>query len=162
MLLPPNVFYLEVLFEGDLLRAKYAVLTLADFRKGAERWFHSYLWGRIAQKTSIIFTRDELDARYVKQALACAVSRFIAQALPCMNSSFTARELWSKGLSLSYRAELRPEDAERAAERLFDDDPAYYQSLTTLILQASPAVVTVDDDPGCSCYQLTLPEQARR
>lgn len=162
MLLPPNVFYLEVPFEGDLLRAKYAVLTLTDFRKGTERWFHSYLWGRFAQKTGIIYTRDELDARYVKQALACAVTRFIAQSLPSMNPSFTARDLWSKGLALSYRAELRPEDAESAAERLFDVDPAYYQSLTTLVLAESAANVKVDRDKDFPRYQLTLSERDRR
>ena len=33
-LLPPNVFYLELPYQGHTLRAKYAVLTLADFRKG--------------------------------------------------------------------------------------------------------------------------------
>jgi len=43
--LAPNVFYLEVLYAGKTLRAKYAVLTLEDFDKGAYRWFHSYLWG---------------------------------------------------------------------------------------------------------------------
>ena len=33
-LLPPNVFYLEIPCDGKILRAKYAVLTLEDFRPG--------------------------------------------------------------------------------------------------------------------------------
>src|SRR5210317_2137440 len=45
-LLPPNVFYLEIPFQGRVLRAKYAILSLDDFRRGTEQWFHSYLWGR--------------------------------------------------------------------------------------------------------------------
>ena len=33
-LLPPNVYYLELKFEGQVVRTKYAVLSLADFQKG--------------------------------------------------------------------------------------------------------------------------------
>ena len=41
-LLPPNVFYLEREFEGQTVRTKYAVLSLADFHKGtSKRGFHS-------------------------------------------------------------------------------------------------------------------------
>ncbi len=136
-LLPPNVFYLEVPFEGKVLRAKYAVLTLTDFRQGTKCWFHSYLWGRFAQKSGTVYVCDETVNREVGDALADAAVRFIAQALPCMEGAFTARDLWSKGLSLSYRSELRTEEPEQAAGRLFDADPAYYQALTGLILEAA-------------------------
>ena len=34
VLLPPNVYYLEREFEGQVVRTKYAVLSLADFQKG--------------------------------------------------------------------------------------------------------------------------------
>ena len=96
-LLPPNVFYLEVPFQGRVLRAKYAVLTVADFRKGTARWFHSYLWGRFAQKTALIYSRDEFAARQVHEALAAAVMTFVARTLPRMEASFTARELVGAG-----------------------------------------------------------------
>jgi hypothetical protein len=33
-LLPPNVYYLEREFEEQVVRTKYAVLSLADFQKG--------------------------------------------------------------------------------------------------------------------------------
>ena len=139
-LLPPNVFYLEVPFEGHVLRAKYAVLTLSDLRKGTACWFHSYLWGRFCQKTALIYARDDLAARQVHEALAAAVMTFVARTIPMMESPFTARDLWARGLSLSYRSELRTEQAEGSA-RLFDADPEYYQALTTAALEASPFVV---------------------
>ena len=138
-LLPPNVFYLEVPFQDRVLRAKYAVLTVADFRKGTARWFHSYLWGRFAQKTALIYSRDDLAVRQVHEALATAVMTFVARTLPQMASPFTARELWARGLALSYRTELRTEQPEGSI-RLFDADPGYYQALTCAVLAASPCV----------------------
>jgi hypothetical protein len=162
-LLPPNVFYLEVPFEGHLLRAKYAVLTLEDFREGTKSWFHSYLWGRFAQKSGIIYTRDESVAHQVHEALASALARFVSQSLPRMESPFTARELWSKGLSLSYRSELRTEEPEKAAERLFDANPIYYQALTGFALDASPLKVTVKNDMDTTpCYQAEVSTWTRR
>jgi len=157
-LLPPNVFYLEVPFQGHVLRAKYAVLTVADFRKGTARWFHSYLWGRFAQKTALIYSRDDLAGQQVHEGLAAAVMTFVARTLPRMEASFTARDLWSRGLSLSYRSELRTEQSE-GASRLFDADPGYYQALTSAALEISPLVVAVG--PG-ACYQTQIPLQVRR
>lgn len=140
-LLPPNVFYLEIPFEGQTLRAKYAVLSLEDFKKGTGLWFHSYLWGRFAQRCGIIYSSDDSVTHQVQESLVNAVMTFIAKALPQMESPFSARDLWAKGLSLSYRSELRTEQADAAA-RLYDNEPDYYQSLTDVALNATPSVVT--------------------
>lgn len=161
-LLPPNVFYLEVPFEGHVLRAKYAVLTLSDFRKGTERWFHSYLWGRFSQKSGIIYAYDESVLRQVQEALACAVRRFVVQTLPQMDTPFNARDLWTKGLSLSYRSELRTEQPERAAERIFDAEPDYYQALTGFTLDASPYNMIVKSETEPPRYQVKISAQSQR
>jgi len=161
-LLPPNVFYLEVPFEGHLLRAKYAVLSFDDFRKGTKSWFHSYLWGRFSQKSGMIYARDESVVHQVHEALACAVARFVAQSLPRMESPFTARELWTKGLSLSYRSELRTEEPEKATERLFDANPVYFQDLTGFALDASPLRVTVKNDTDTPYYQVEVSTRTQR
>ena len=52
-LLPPNVYYLEVATEAGARRAKCTVISRADFSRGVERWYHSYLWGRFCQPVSI-------------------------------------------------------------------------------------------------------------
>jgi hypothetical protein len=160
-LLPPNVFYLEVPFEGRVLRAKYAVLTLADFRKGTEHWFHSYLWGRFSQKCGLIYAQDELVTRQVQEALACAVMTFITRTLPQLESPFTARDLWAKGLSLSYRAELRTEQPDAAA-RLFDADPEYYQKLTDAALADMSFTVSAEAGVTGPSYRVQISTQARR
>ena len=161
-LLPPNVFYLEIPFEGHLLRAKYAVLTLADFSKGTEHWFHSYLWGRFAQRTSIIYASDGNVEHQVLAALDRAVKRFVSQSVPQMEARFSARDLWSKGLSLSYRSELRTEEPEKAAERLFGTNPAYYQALTRLALEALPLDIQVNEESGGFSCPGKLPGPSKR
>jgi len=159
-LLPPNVFYLEVQFQGQLLRAKYAVLTLSDFYKGTERWFHSYLWGRFAQKTILIYAHDDHVAYQVQQALAVAAMTFVARTLPQMASSFTARDLWARGLALSYRTELRTEQPEGSA-RLFDADPEYYQALTSAVLAAPAVIDKVRADVTPVGYQVQISPRVR-
>ena len=160
-LLPPNVFYLEIPFEGHVLRAKYAVLTLADFRKGTEHWFHSYLWGRFAQKTGMIYASDGVVKKQVLEAQACAVNKLVSQTLPQMDSTFSARDLWSRGLALSYRSELRTEEPERAAERLFDANPTYYRALTQLVPETLSYDLKSNVGSETYCSPVELPGASR-
>jgi hypothetical protein len=147
-LLPPNVFYLEVLLDGRLVRAKYAVLSLADFQRGTStRWFHSYLWGRFAQPTGLVYAADDQVAREVLAALAQAVVTFAGRALPQMAPQFEAEDLWQKGLQLSYRAELRAERPGRI-RGLFDASPDHYERLTRAAVALVPFSVEVDPGAG--------------
>jgi len=159
-LLPPNVFYLEIPYQGDVLRAKYAVLTLDDFCKGTKGWFHSYIWGRFSQQSGLIYAHDELIARRVQQAMAQAVSTFITKTLPQMNQEFSARDLWIRGLSLSYRAELRTEQPDGSA-RLYDANPDYYEAITNAAIPSIPYNVK-DIGDSQHHYQATIPASLRR
>jgi hypothetical protein len=129
-LLPPNVFYLEVPYEEQTVRAKYAILSLADLQKGtSKRWFHSYLWARFCQPTAMVYVRNEKIVEQVSKAFAQAVVTFITRVLPRMQQEFTIRELWSKGLELTYRSEFRSEQADEQV-RLFDATPDYFEDIT--------------------------------
>jgi hypothetical protein len=135
-LLPPNVFYLDLEFEGQTVRTKYAVLSLADFQKGtSKRWFHSYLWGRFSQPTALLYARNEKVTELVLKGFARATLTFVHRVLPCISPEFTARQLWGRGLELSYRAELRAERPEKRA-RLFDAAPQYYEEVTRFAVDA--------------------------
>jgi hypothetical protein len=135
-LMPPNVFYLEVPFEGRMVRAKYAVLSMADLIRGTSpSWFHSYFWGRFAQPTAIAYARSPRVAAQVRAGLAQAVLTFLGRALPCVPAAFSARQLWLRGLSLSYRAELRPERPGKMAA-LLDGAADYFERLTEAALPA--------------------------
>ena len=159
--LPPNVFYLEVPFEKRVVRAKYAVLSLNDFLRGtSSRWFHSYLWGRFAQPAGVLNTRSAQAADQVRTALAQAAVTFITRVLPRMDSPFSARELWTVGLSLGYRAELRAERPEGVV-RLVDAAAEYYEELTRSIMAAVPFPVEIVEDDGKILYNAHVPARVR-
>ncbi len=128
-LLPPNVFYIEIPVDDRVLRAKYAVLSKADLRRGTRRWFHSYLWGRFTQPIALAWARDDDSRNAVMESLSAAVRTFLERVLPRLPAEGTVRELWQRGLALSYAAELRAEAPGRAAE-LTDAALDYYVSVT--------------------------------
>ena len=145
-LLPPNVFYLEIPFGSRRVRAKYAVLSLRDFEQGASmRWFHSYIWGRFAQPIAIAYARSQGDRERVIMALGKAVTTFMRRALPCTKSPFTAQDLWFKGLSLSYRSELRAEKPDKLA-KLVTLYVAYYEAITRAAISDLPYHVAIEKD----------------
>jgi hypothetical protein len=111
--LAPNVYYVETPFAGRTARAKYAVVSLEHFERGAARWFHPYLWGRFAQPCGLLYAADEAVRRRVVRALAAALARFAARTLPRLPAEFDAEALWTRGLLLTYAAELRSERPER-------------------------------------------------
>ncbi len=157
----PTVFYLEVPYEGRVVRCKYAVLSLSDFERGTtRRWFHSYLWGRFAQPTGVLYARGDPVRERVQAAFARAVLTFITRVLPLMPPGFEARQLWQRGLSLSYRAELRAEPP-GAVARLFDAAPDYYEDVTRVAVKAIPFPVEVVDGTPPIRYRACVSAWAR-
>ena len=160
-LLPPNVFYLEAPFGDQTVRAKYAVLSLDDLQKGtSRRWFHSYLWARFCQPTTIVYLRNEKVAEQVNHAFAQAVVTFVSRVLPRMPQEFTIRELWSTGLALTYRSEFRPEQADQQV-RLFDARPDYFKGVTCRAFDGSPYQVKKIHNQESSLYSVIIPSSVR-
>lgn len=139
-LLPPNVFYLELPTDRGTVRAKYALLSLPQLKRGTCCWFQSYLWGRFAQPVALLRARDEASTQELLQAMGKAVLSFIAAILPLLPDRFSARDLWEQGLSYSYRTELRAERTGRQAE-LFSDAELYFSELTAAAMRYSPLPV---------------------
>lgn len=153
-LLPPNVFYLEATAENQLVRAKYAVLTLHDFIRGtSSHWFHSYLWCRFAQPLGILFYQSQHLLQQVNQASAQAAITFLSRVIPTLPPDFTTAELWHQAFALSYRAELRPERPGYAIN-LYTVHENYYAQLTHLALPALPLRITCSDNIRGTCHTL--------
>jgi hypothetical protein len=132
--LPPNVFYLETTFEDRIVRAKYAVVSLADFAAGAGgRWFHPYLWARFAQPCRLAWCRDAAARDAVVATLAASLRKGVAEGLSLVGASFELRDLWVALFRQTYRTELRAEPPERAAE-IYAADAAHYARLTEAVL----------------------------
>ena len=162
-ILPPNVFYLEIPFEGGTVRTKYAIFSVADFQRGASRrWFHSYVWGRFAQPAGLLYARTaEVEDRVIN-ALAQAAVTFITRVLPRAADRFCARQLWCRGLLLSYRAELRAERSDKVA-RLYDASSEHYEQITRVALAGVPFPVKMElDSKPVISYRAHIPLRVRR
>lgn len=159
-LLPPNVFYLEVAHHAVVKRAKYTVFSCRDFQDGAERWFHSYLWARLAQPMALVYARNEQAAEQVYLAKAQAVLAFITRVLPLMPSRFTARELWCRGLRYTYAAELRAERPHKL-NALFDASPEHYEALTLVAMPLISDAAEYRSDRPSPQYHMHLPRWKR-
>jgi len=127
--LAPNVYYIETPFAGRVARAKYAVVSMGQFERGTTRWFHPYLWGRFAQPCGLLFAVDKQARARVVRALAGAVATFAARTLPRMPAQIDAEALWTRGLLLTYAAELRSERPERV-RAIYAEAAAELQALT--------------------------------
>lgn len=127
--LAPNVYYLEIDFAGRTARAKYAVVSMNHFERGTARWFHPYLWARFAQPCGLLYAADEEARRRVARAVAAAATTFAQKALPRLPAEFDAEVLWTRGMLLTYAAELRSERPDRI-RGLYRDAAAELQSIT--------------------------------
>ena len=160
-LLPPNVYYLEVAVEGNLVRAKYAVISLRDLEHGTSmRWFHSYLWGRFSQPCGLLYSRSEKTGRRVQRALAQAVLTFLTRVLPALPERLDSAAIWQQGLALSYQAELRAEKPERAIH-LYESWKGYYRAVTSLAMDELPFNVKQGQDASRLLYTVRIPRHTR-
>ena len=140
-ILPPAVYALTVASPTGTVRAKYAVLSLDDFRRGASpATYQSYFWGRFAQPTGLVYARTPAIAEEVTAVLAGAVVTFLTRVLPRVPPVFDAATLWQGGLSLSYGTEIRAERPERVVH-LVEADADYYGRATAAALAATPFAV---------------------
>lgn len=148
--LPPNVFYLETSWRGRTLRSKYAVLSLAQFRRAlSPRAFHSYFWARFAQPVRLVHVRDEGVRALVIGGLIDAVVTLAARACGLLGDRFSSADFWTRSFQATYAAELRAEGADRA-RLIYEADRARYDGLTALALRAAGVDVAAAADGGFS------------
>jgi hypothetical protein len=148
--LPPNVFYLEVSKGEEKFRAKYAVVSMADFERGTRQWFHPYLWARFAQPSRLLYARDDIIGRRIYRALAHAVVTFLKSSLRTLDSSLANVEaIWTNGLSQTYAAELRPERAARARQLA----QLNLDEFARLTIRAAPALTDGLEVQADGCYK---------
>jgi hypothetical protein len=136
-ILPPNVFYLEARHGGVTLRCKYAVISLAQFEAGmACATDNVSLWARFSQQSRLAWSRDPQTTQAIAAACAQATLTMLGNTLPLVDRSASAEAIWQRAFEETYRAELRSEGAERAAE-LVAADAERYRRVTAL---ARPAM----------------------
>lgn len=136
--LPPNVFHAITAWRSEPVRAKYAVISMAQFRRGLSQGsLQTSLWARFAQPCRLVWVRDAQTGATVTAALADAVITMVAAVAPLLERGFDAEQLWLRGFRETYRAELRTEGAARAKD-IYESARARYEAITP------PALAIVD------------------
>jgi hypothetical protein len=136
-ILPPNVFHVATRWRGEQVRAKYAVISMAQFRRGLSRAsFQTSFFARFAQPCRLVWARDPQARAAIGTALADAVITMVAAVAPLLEPGFDAEQLWLRGFRETYRAELRTEGAARARD-LYESDRERYEVITPWALAAA-------------------------
>jgi hypothetical protein len=166
-LLPPNVFYIEQRGAAGELRAKYAVVSIQDFQRGAAgRWLRTGIWARFSQPVRAVYVRDAGAQADVVAACVESVIALLERTLPLLPGDgerirASAAELWQTGFRETYAAELRPESPD-AIRGLFLAEPARYvraAQLAARVLEARGRLrVVAPEEP----LEIELPAGERR
>jgi hypothetical protein len=166
-LLPPNVFYLEAGPPQERVRAKYAVISLADFARGAAgRSLRTGVWARFCQPALAVYVRDEAARDALVAAAVESHLTAVGRVLPLLaggeRTSF--EELWRRIFRETYAGEMRPE-GDRAIDELHAADPPRYaraseSALRELALR-DPERLRVEIGAGSFRAWLSAPGRAR-
>jgi len=128
--LPPNVGYPDLAHEGAVLRAKYAVMTPAQFQaRVGERSRDTTIWARFCQPALCIWTRSTADRTAATELVAGAVTRAAWWAAHLGPVSGSAGEYWRALFTHTYAAELRVEKTGRAQDIVARHEERYARLL---------------------------------
>ena len=134
--LPPNVFYREIEVDGRTVRSKYAIISVAAFCKlvGTGR-LNTSIWARFAQPAALLHVTDPETEAAVAESLVRSAITLAAEVAPTYDRDFSAAELWSRAFELTYRAELRSENATAKGREVFQEYAERYEAITGAALR---------------------------
>ncbi|MDZ4135561.1 MAG: hypothetical protein U1D06_08205 [Paracoccaceae bacterium] len=134
-LLPPSVHFLQITDPGGRqLRSKYAIVSEPAFhRRTRGGSFESMLWARFTQPATLIADDPATRARLI-ETLAKACRHFVSQVAPMLKGPVGPGDIWVRGLTESYRTELRPENPGPRAAQIVARFPARYAQLSAILL----------------------------
>ena len=160
-LIPPNVFP----FAHGGLAAKYAVLSEADFERecGLEAGSVS-VWARFAQPSRLVWAADDAARARTVDAVSRAAPTLFQMTLPVLGKAETGLlDIWKRGFSLTYRAELRAERQDRSAA-IVEVDPDRYErfALATTAEIAGEMGVGPDGEVGFIASPAAMARRWRR
>jgi len=142
--LPPNVGYLEIDHGGERLRAKFAVMSRAQFaRRLRDDARDTTIWARFCQPALCLWSRSQADRAAATDLVAAAVVRAGTWAARLGPGSAPAADFWRALFARTYAAELRVEQSARPLD-IVGKDPERYAALLPLAWREAGLAFTED------------------
>ncbi|GBR22786.1 hypothetical protein [Asaia spathodeae] len=158
-LLPPNVFYAEHEIDGQVLRAKIAVLTVQQLRAGASpRSTDTTLWARFCQPVRLVWVRNPEAADTLLAIIRSCVTTAAGWTARLEEGAHPPEKWWEALFRRTYRAELRVEKSARGSVIMQGQD-ARYAALTRPAWQS--AGLAFDETGGCVAPRLSKAQRLR-
>lgn len=122
----PDVSYHELAHDGQVLRAKVASMTLAQFQRATSgQGIDTTIWARFVQPCALIWAADGARETVIDAVTdACRTAGRFAIALGPLEAAPLA--LWTALFQETYKAELRVEKAGREVS-ILTYDPGRYE-----------------------------------
>ncbi len=133
-ILPPNVFYLQVVLNDQVYRCKYTVMSQQGLLSAVDKSFHPYFWARFTQPLSFVYAINDEVRKWIANVQCKAAITFVDSVKDTFTQEFTSEALWVRGLQLTYSAELRAETKQRAGV-IYDSQCDFYDGITTALFQ---------------------------
>jgi len=154
--LPPNVFYFELPHAGATLRAKYGVVSLADWRRAmGPRHPHTLLWARFSQPFLLLEARDAAARCAVIEGAVRAIVTLVGRVAPLLPQATRGRPIASGDFSQrafreTYAAEFRPESPD-VVRRIYESarprfDTALREAAGVLAAEGALQLEATGDD----------------
>lgn len=124
--LPPNVYYMEHVIGGQLLRAKVAFLSQRQFQKRSTIFsLDTTIWARFCQPVRMVWVRDNGSADHILQAIRqCVITASCWAALLGPEEGMPI-DYWHNLFAHTYAVELRVEKKGRSHHLLQGREERY-------------------------------------
>jgi hypothetical protein len=135
---PPNVYYAQHAWDGEILRCKYAVMTLDAFASRMRRDVSNpYFWARFSQPASLVYGATDEARGIAIAAVATAIETMFAASLAAAPPQSDSLAVWQRGFAETYRTELRPEGSARSGE-IIAANAQFYRDAARLLDKTAP------------------------
>jgi hypothetical protein len=157
--LPPNVGYVEFTHAGQSIRAKYAVMSHAQFAaRVSTDSLDTTIWARFCQPALLVWSRSRQDRADVVNLIGAATRCAAHWAAGLGPAAASAGEFWRALFARTYSAELRVEKSGRAQD-IVGKHAARYAAMLPLAWTEDGLRFARDAD-GCLAPELTAADRA--
>jgi len=161
-LLPPNVYYVELPFEGGTLRMKYNIISQADFSAACRpECLHPIIWARFCQPAAVLYARDEATRALLAGDAAEAAVTMISRMLALHPEAATTEDLWQAGFGTTYTTEMRVESPE-TIRSVYEAAPERYAAVVALAVEVLARRGLVQGRVDGHLLQVRMAEPARQ